>query len=237
MDTNPFLSLAEREALQFMREEEKLARDVYLTFHHWWRLPVFGNIAASEQRHTESVQRLLQAYGIPDPVQNDRVGVFAHPELARLYADLVARGHQSAYEALQVGALIEETDIADLQDAIRKTSQPAIARVYNHLMQASHRHLRAFAGQLQNHDGAYAAQLMPQAEVDAIMAYRSSPADGDVARLGGGRRMGQGGSQPLPNSGISGGGKWQGAGMAVWQPTRQMGGAGCGGRRRGWQGY
>ncbi|QTR49295.1 DUF2202 domain-containing protein [Candidatus Thiothrix anitrata] len=192
----------EREALQFMREEEKLARDVYLTLYSLWRLPVFSNIAASEQRHTDAVQGLLQTYGIPDPVTNDRVGVFTNPELSSLYADLIARGRKSAHDALQVGALIEETDIADLQNAISKTSQGDISRVYNNLMQASHRHLRAFTGQLQSRSGAYAAQVMPQTEVDAIIGSSAYPNGGNVTRMGGGgKRMGQGrGMAAMPAS-------------------------------------
>jgi Uncharacterized protein conserved in archaea len=186
------LNTQEREALQFMREEEKLARDVYLTLYSLWRLPVFSNIAASEQRHTDAVQGLLQTYGIPDPVTNDRVGVFTNPELSSLYADLIARGRKSAHDALQVGALIEETDIADLQNALSKTSQGDISRVYNNLMQASHRHLRAFTGQLQSRSGAYAAQVMPQTEVDAIIGGSAYPNAGNVTRMGGGRRMGKG---------------------------------------------
>ena len=185
------LDNTERAALQFMREEEKLARDVYLTLYSLWRLPVFSNIAASEQRHTDAVQGLLQTYGIPDPVTNDRVGVFTNPELSSLYADLIARGRKSAHDALQVGALIEETDIADLQNAISKTSQGDISRVYNNLMQASHRHLRAFTGQLQSRSGAYAAQVMPQTEVDAIIGSSAYPNGGNVTRMGGGKRMGK----------------------------------------------
>jgi len=39
--------------LRFMREEEKLARDVYLKLFDTWKLTVFSRIARSEQRHLQ----------------------------------------------------------------------------------------------------------------------------------------------------------------------------------------
>ena len=37
--------------LKLMREEEKLARDVYMVLYEQWNLPIFSNIANSEQAH------------------------------------------------------------------------------------------------------------------------------------------------------------------------------------------
>lgn len=144
------LSSPETEALVFMREEEKLARDVYTTLYNQWQLPVFSNIVRSEQRHTDMMATLLQTYGVPDPVTDDTVGVFANPQLAGLYAQLVTQGQASALEALRVGVLIEETDIADLQKAISETTHPDIAMFYNNLMKASQNHLKAFSGLVDN---------------------------------------------------------------------------------------
>lgn len=144
------LSSAETEALVFMREEEKLARDVYTTLYNQWQLPVFSNIARSEQQHTDKMRVLLQAYGVPDPVTDDTTGVFINPELSALYAQLVTQGQTSALEALKVGVLVEETDIADLQRAISETTHPDIAMVYNNLLKASQNHLSAFSGLVDN---------------------------------------------------------------------------------------
>lgn len=46
--TNNILNAAEIEGLLFMREEEKLAHDVYLALYAKWGLPIFQNIAQSE---------------------------------------------------------------------------------------------------------------------------------------------------------------------------------------------
>ena len=118
------LSTTETQALRFMREEEKLARDAYITLYQKWKLPVFNNISQSEQRHTDRVKALLQTYRIADPVTNDTVGVFLNADLASLYAQLMARGQISQLEALHVGALIEEVDIMDLRKSMSQTTRP-----------------------------------------------------------------------------------------------------------------
>lgn len=185
----PTLTVTEAEALLFMREEEKLARDVYLTLYKQWKLPVFNTISGSEQQHTDRVKALLQTYRLADPVTNDTVGVFTNPQLAALYSQLVTAGQSSLLEALNVGAFIEETDIADLQKALAGTTRPDIATVYGNLMRGSRNHLRAFVGQIEAQGVAYTAQALPQAEVDAII---NSPTERGQGGQGHGNRQGRG---------------------------------------------
>jgi hypothetical protein len=121
------LSEAEVSALVYMREEEKLAHDVYMTLYATWGLPIFQNISVSEQAHTAAVKTLIERYGLQDPAQAT-VGAFTNPDLQALYNELVARGSQSLSEALKVGAAIEEIDILDLQERLAETDhadQPA----------------------------------------------------------------------------------------------------------------
>lgn len=183
------LSRPEAEALAFMREEEKLARDVYITLYQQWGLPVFDNISRAEQQHTDKVKALLQTYGVADPVVNDTVGVFQNAQLLGLYTQLVAQGRKSPLDALYVGAFIEETDIADLQKALAGTTRTAITNVYNNLMKGSRNHLRAFVGQIKAQGINYVAQAMPQAEVDAIVAseFERGNANGGGGQGRGGR--------------------------------------------------
>jgi hypothetical protein len=130
--------------LQFMREEEKLARDVYLALDAIWDQQVFTSIARSEQRHMDAVARLLDRYGIEDRAAMTARGEFENAGLQGLYDELIARGPTSLEEALRVGVLIEEADIADLVDAIAGTDLAAVRRVYERLLAASESHLRAF---------------------------------------------------------------------------------------------
>ncbi|MEN8126642.1 MAG: DUF2202 domain-containing protein, partial [Planctomycetota bacterium] len=117
--STPVLSDKEASDLIFLREEEKLARDVYLALYEVWGTPIFLNISASEQRHTDSVANLIVKYGLVDPVVDDTPGVFANPVLAQLYVDLVAQGSgedATLKDALEVGVFIEELDIHDIKD-------------------------------------------------------------------------------------------------------------------------
>ncbi len=78
-----------------MREEEKLARDVYLDMNDLWDAVVFVNIAASEQQHMDTLLQLLDKYGLPDPAASDIPGWFSDQNLQTLYDDLVNRGQAS----------------------------------------------------------------------------------------------------------------------------------------------
>lgn len=165
---NQVLSAAETESLLFMREEEKLARDVYLTLYDLWDDEVFENIASSEQEHMDAMALLMEKYNLPDPVI-DVIGSFSDPELQKLYDELLARGETSRMEALYVGALIEEVDMRDIQEAIDEASHADIIRVYENLLKGSRNHLRAFVGKIEDEGLVYEAQVLTQEEVDEIV--------------------------------------------------------------------
>ena len=141
------LSATEKESLLYMREEEKLAHDVYNAFYTRYGLRVFSNIATSEQAHMDAVLTLLNRYGLADPAAA-APGVFNNDDLQALYDDLIDQGNASLTAALQAAVLIEETDIADLQDGLGLTSHADLRAVYNNLLRASQNHLRAFSRQL-----------------------------------------------------------------------------------------
>jgi hypothetical protein len=165
------LSTVEAVDLTFMRQEEKLARDVYLQLGDLWNIAPFDNIAASEQRHMDAMLGLLQTYQLPDPVVGMTIGEFLDPVLQQLHDDLLDLGEASAIGALQVGGLIEEVDMRDIVAAIERSQHADIDNAYLNLLCGSRNHLRAFAGQIELRTGLpYEAQLLPQAEVDAILA-------------------------------------------------------------------
>ncbi len=137
------LSEAEVATLEWMREEEKHARDVYLELNAFWPAKTFTNIAASEQQHFDAIGRKLALYGIADPALPN-VGDFADPEPQALHDELLALGMVSFVDALRVGVTIEETDIVDLQAAIDGTTSVPLRTTYQHLPKGSENHLRAF---------------------------------------------------------------------------------------------
>jgi hypothetical protein len=138
------LSDDERAGLVLMREEERLARDLCRRFHQAWGVPIFDNIAASEQRHYDAIGRLLERYSVPDPSVGQPAGAYADAELQDTYDVWLARGLSSVEAAYAVGVELETGDIADLSAAVEDSDEAAIHRVYENLRAASENHLRAF---------------------------------------------------------------------------------------------
>ena len=172
----PRQSLSEEEIrdLTHMREEEKLARDVYLTLSRYYSLPVFKNIARSENQHTKMIKLLLDKYSLPDPVSETggKIGVFKDPDLQKLYNRLVSRGKRSLVDALQVGATIEDLDIKDLEDAISRTDNRDVRFVYQNLMKGSQNHMRAFVRLLRRFGSDYTPRYISQEEFNRILAVK-----------------------------------------------------------------
>jgi len=144
-----YLSQEEISCLTYIREEEKLARDVYLYFGEMWGSRIFTNIAGSEQTHMDAIKKLLEKYGIADPAADTEVGEFINQELQALYDELIETGSRSVVDALNVGGLIEETDISDLQAASAVSTHKDIVKVYNNLLAGSLNHLAAFNSELE----------------------------------------------------------------------------------------
>ena len=138
------LSAAERDGLIYMRLEEKLARDVYLTLSKTYKQKMFVNIPESEQRHMNAVKALLDKYKIPDPVTDDEIGLFADVNFKKLFDELVKKGQTSFKDAMLAGKEIEEMDIKDLNERIEQTDNSDIKSIYENLKRGSENHLKAF---------------------------------------------------------------------------------------------
>lgn len=171
LDNLPAETLTDEEIadLYFMREEEKLARDVYTTLYDQWQLPIFANIAQSEQTHTEAIRSVIEKYELNDPVVDDTIGVFQDETLADLFTSLTSQGSASVEAALIVGATIEDLDIVDLQKAQERTDNADIALVYSNLERGSRNHLRAFVSQLSARDATYEPQYLSTEAYEAII--------------------------------------------------------------------
>ncbi|MCU7852468.1 MAG: DUF2202 domain-containing protein [Candidatus Thiodiazotropha sp. (ex Monitilora ramsayi)] len=180
----------------FMREEEKLARDVYTKLGTLYPdSVVFGKIDNSEQQHTDAVKNLLASYGIDDPNTNDNVGIFTGAAYGDYFTEkydyLVTLASASELDALYVGAFIEELDMFDItqcpkviieQDngiddvascGLAYTDQKDIRNLYESLLDGSKSHLRAYVRAIESviGRGGYTAQVLPQEEVDEILGH------------------------------------------------------------------
>jgi len=165
------LSEAETDALIFMREEELLAKDVYVMLYSIYNVPVFNNISKSETQHALAVGSLLVKYGLPDPALNHVAGVFENSDLQALYTSLVAQGSTSLISAFTVGATIEDVDINDLHTHITTDiDNQDILFVFGNLERGSRNHMRAFNRQLTAQGVTYTPQFISQEFFDQIIS-------------------------------------------------------------------
>ncbi|MDP2008104.1 MAG: DUF2202 domain-containing protein [Rubrivivax sp.] len=163
------LSPGETSGLLLMREEEKLARDVYAVLYQAWGSRVFNNIGQAEQVHMDTVKLLLDRYALPDPAASTAAGQFGDPGLQGLYNSLVAAGSTSVIAALKAGAEIEDVDIRDLRLLKAATDNADMLLVYDNLERGSRNHLRAFHNNLQSLAASYTPKYLTQSAYDAIV--------------------------------------------------------------------
>lgn len=163
------LTKNEIDGLIQMREEEKLAHDVYVTLGSAWGVKTFSNISQSEQTHTDAVKVLLLKYEIKDPVTNKSVGVFQSKAMQDLYTSLVEKGKVSLTDALTVGALVEDLDIHDLDLLKAQTDKEDILVTYAQLQKGSRNHLRAFSRSLEREGATYAPKYISQNDYNTII--------------------------------------------------------------------
>ncbi len=173
-----------KDALVYMAEEEKLARDVYRALYERWGEVIFSNIAQSEQRHMDAVLMLLDRYDIEAAIPEEE-GQFNNEKLATLYQELVAQGQKSLEDALKVGAMIEEIDIKDLQERVDKGLPADIKQVFENLKNGSYHHLKAFVTMLEREGVAYSPQVLSQEEYENIISM-------NIGRYGKGGKNGHG---------------------------------------------
>lgn len=167
------LSVAEIDALNFMCEEELLAKDTYVLFYSMYKMPVFNNISLSETQHAKEVEALLLKYELPDPIVNHVTGVFVNPELQAFYTEMTTLGSTSLISAFTAGATIEDMDIFTLQNYITTAvDNQDILYVFGNLEKGSRNHLRSFYKLLKANGVIYVPQYISQEYFDAIISAR-----------------------------------------------------------------
>jgi hypothetical protein len=194
------LTTADISGLMQMREEEKMARDVYDFFYETYGTQVFDQISNSEKRHMESVLSLINHFGLTDPA-TDEAGVFTNPDIQALYNQLTAAG-SSVELALSTGAFIEEYDIADLQKLLSETKNADIIMVYSNLEKGSENHLSAFATTLLNFGVTYEPQILTSEVYTEILSGTNGQGKGNRGKGNQGNAgIGAGNSTPIDANG------------------------------------
>jgi hypothetical protein len=180
--------------LVFLREAEKLERDVFTILSSMYPdSQLFGRIDDIEQGHADVMKYLLKQYGVKDPNVNDNLGVFTGELYGNFFSStyryLVGLGSLSELDAFYVSAYIEETNLLDIMqcpDAIVSqdngiddvsqcgmgyTHNVEIINVYHALIEGSKSDLRAYVQAIESviGEGAYKAQAMSQQQLDEIL--------------------------------------------------------------------
>lgn len=148
-DQTVTLTKEQKDMLFYIFQEEKVARDVYITLGKLYpNQSTFAKIQLSEQKHLLSAQNLCIRYGIDTSTVNlsledEYIGLFEVEPMQKLYDSCVARGSEGLLPALRVGEELELADIADLEEA--SVGMPSdVVNVYAKLKNGSLNHLDAF---------------------------------------------------------------------------------------------
>ena len=145
------LTQEQKDDLIFMYQEEKVARDAYLTLNNLWDNKIFENIAKAEQKHMDGVKSLLEKYSLEIPILSDEIGVFELEALQIAYNDLIEKGKLSENDGFEVGKTIEIMDIDDLEKRKIDATEDIVA-IYDKLLEGSKHHLDAFNRALSGED-------------------------------------------------------------------------------------
>ena len=154
------LTPKEKKALTYMYQEEKLAKDVYYVLGKMYPDVRTFNIYKSETIHERSVANVLRHYNIPLPVRSSVVGKFKNPELQKLYDELIAKGKKSKIDAIEVGIMVEVTDVEDLDKYLKEATSPDVIALFKFLRAGSYNHYNAFNRALIALTGKGACELM-----------------------------------------------------------------------------
>ncbi len=196
------LTDSELASLLKMKQEEKLARDVYSVLSQKWGSQVFSNISKAEDNHLNAITLLLTNYGSTE-ITIGEAGVFADAAVQTLYNDLVTKANVSIEEAFKTGALIEEMDINDLNESLVNTTNANVLLVFDNLLKGSRNHLRAFNRQLTTLGIVYTPVFISQADYDQIA---SSPMEKGKQYKMQGKGNGQGNGKGQKGQGNKGNG-------------------------------
>jgi hypothetical protein len=162
------LTDSDKNALLFMLEEEKLARDTYTYLWEVWQINPFTNIKSSEQSHMDAIAQVLTSYGIQYTILP--AGQFADSLLLNFYNQFVTSGSISSSNAFQIGATIEDLDISDLEEYTAQSTNETVINVFNSLECGSRNHLRSFVSAIVSAGGSYAPQFMSQDYYNEIVS-------------------------------------------------------------------
>lgn len=167
-DSTADLTADEIEFIFAVREDEKVARDLYFSFFQKFGLKPFENIGKAEDNHIKATEKLFDYYEIDYPALSAN-GKFEDAIRQKLYDSLLLKGTPEL-EAFKVMAFLEESNIVEYGEVLKTIVNPNIKIVIENLAKASANHFKAAIRQITALGGTYAPALMTQEQYRAVIA-------------------------------------------------------------------
>lgn len=135
------LTSQQESTLAAIADQQKLAHDLYAAFADQYDEAVFDRAATAESRQLTAVRTWLDRYEVDDPTAGLAAGQFAGAEVQDTYDQLLSDGSADLAAALEVARTLEQAEADALEDALDGVSGLDLTRLYEHLLDASQRHL------------------------------------------------------------------------------------------------
>ncbi|UPT78558.1 DUF2202 domain-containing protein [Sulfurovum sp. XGS-02] len=118
-DRTSVLTEEQKDMLFFIYQEEKVARDVYITLGKMYKNEnTFRSMQITEQRHLECAKELCDIYGVDTSSMDESViGAFESPLLKMLYDAYIEKGKSSLRDALEMAEFIGASDTEMIEHA------------------------------------------------------------------------------------------------------------------------
>ncbi len=177
----------EKLAIIHMREEEKMARDIYRELSKTTKSKAFVNIPVSENRHMDVFDQLIDRYDLEDPVKDEsEQGVFTNTKFTKLYKELTEKGKKSDKDAFEVGAMVEDINMANLIKYGNVTDKKDLKLAYSTLLKQSKHHMSAFYRNLKRVGGDFNPKYITEAQL--LEAVNSGKKHMEEEAMGGGKK-------------------------------------------------
>ncbi len=162
-----------KDAIAHMGNEERLAYDVYSNLYNYHSqaselFPLYNIATKSESVHIETVRSIVNRYDIQHteltnvtnpvadsstPLSDMPSGKYGIDSIQQLYDDLYAKGQKSKQDALEVGCMVEVTDVNDLDNYIQvaeDSNAQDVKAAFEFLRKGSYNHYWSFDKALKN---------------------------------------------------------------------------------------
>ena len=167
-DSTADLTADEIEFIYAVREDEKVARDLYFSFFGTFGLKPFENIGKAEDNHIKATEKLFDYYEIDYPALSEN-GKFENAIRQKLFDSLLLKGTPEL-EAFKVMAMLEESNIVEYGEVLKTIANPNIKIVIENLARASANHFKAAIRQITALGGTYTPAIMTQEQYEAVIA-------------------------------------------------------------------